>query len=62
MPSPETADFGWNTQPGLGINYRINNHWSVVFTAGYIANTTVVKEITITHDMMLLTLEPRFRF
>jgi hypothetical protein len=54
--------FGWNVQPALGVDYKITRHWSVVLTAGYLVNTTVVKEITITHDMMLVTLGPRLRF
>jgi hypothetical protein len=54
--------FGWNVQPALGIDYRINNRWSVVFTAGYLVNTTVLNEVVITHDMLLLTIGPRLRF
>lgn len=54
--------FGWNIQPALGVDLKLNNHWSLIFTAGYLANTTVLDEIYITHDMLLLSVGPRFRF
>ena len=54
--------FGWNLQPQVRVDVKVCGNLSVFFTAGYLFNTTMLREIYITHDMLLLSLGPRICF
>jgi len=51
---------GWDVRVAFGMDYRLNKTWSLLANAGYSANSSVSKNIWITHDMMTIDIGVRY--
>lgn len=62
-PSLNDTRFGWDFRAAAAADFILGNHFSLVTSFGYLASSSSSDDIVwITHDSMLISVGPKFRF